>query len=181
MTAPMFLAGSAGLLSLNGTLIADILGFLVMLFLLWRYAYPVIVRAAEARQRQVTEQLESARREREEAEERLKDAAKQLDEARLQASEVLAGANRSADQLRAEARSRAEDDAHRIVDGARREIESERQRALQSVRQEVADLVVGATEKVVGRALDADAHRRLIDEAIEEVGVSGGNGAEHHS
>ena len=53
---------------------------------------------------------------------------------------------------------------------------AERDRALDSVRSEVAELVVAATEKVVGESLDADRHHRLIEKAIAEVGSADGRG-----
>jgi F-type H+-transporting ATPase subunit b len=175
----VFLAESAGLLTVNGTLIVELIAFIVMVLIL-AWAYPRIARAAEARQRQIAEQLEAAERSREEAEERLKEAEGQLSNARAQASEVISGANRSADQVRAEARQRAEEDAHRIAESARQDIEAERQRAIESVRGQVADLVVAATEKVIETSMDDQQHRKLIDEAIEQVGSNGAGGGQRH-
>jgi F-type H+-transporting ATPase subunit b len=168
---------TAGLLDLSLSFIAEIIAFIVMILILARWVYPRVLAAAEARQRAVAEQLLAAERSREEAEQRLKDAEAQLREARGQASGILEGANKSAQQLSAEARSRADEDARRISDNARKDIVAERDRALDSVRAEVADLVVAATEKVVGQTLDGERHRRLIDDAIAEVGGSDGRGS----
>jgi F-type H+-transporting ATPase subunit b len=174
-TAP-YLA-TAGLLELNGTLVVELVAFILMVLILARWVYPPVARAAEARQRQIAEHLEAARREREEAEQRLKEAQEQLNRARQQASEVITAANRSAEQLRGEMRQRAEEEARRIVEGARKDIEAERQKALDSVRGEVAELVVEATEKVIGETVDATRHRHLIEQAIQQVGTPGENGA----
>ena len=81
--------------------------------------------------------------------------------------------NRLAEQLRADGRAKAEEDARRIVENARREIEAERQKALDSVRAEVADLVVAATERVIGESLDITRQRQLIERAISEVTSDG--------
>jgi F-type H+-transporting ATPase subunit b len=126
--------------------------------------------AAEARQRQISEQLAAAERARQEAEERLGAAEVQLQEGRSRAAEILEGARRSGEQVRAELKARSEEDARRIIEAARREIDAERQKAIDSVRSEVADLVVVATEKVVGETLDDQRHRKLIDQAIAQVG-----------
>ena len=56
-----------------------------------------------------------------------------------------------------------------MLESARKEIAAERDQAIRSVRGEVADLVVNATEKVIGSTLDDSKHRQLIDRAIEEV------------
>lgn len=168
----MYLA--AGLLDLSLSWIAEIIAFVLMILILARWVYPRVMAAAEARQRAVAEQLLAAERSREEAEQRLKDAEAQFRDARGQASQIIEGANRSAQQLSAEARTRADEEARRIADSARRDIVAERDRALDSVRTEVADLVVAATQKVIGESLDGDRHRRLIDEAIAEVGGADG-------
>ena len=165
----MFLAGEAGVIDINGTVIVELITFLVMLAILARYVYPEIVRLAEARQRAIADQLREADKARAAAEAHLKDAQAQLDDARKTAQGVIEAASRSAEQLRQEARQKSEDDAKRLTESARKEIEAERERAVQSVRNEVAGLVVAATEKVIGETLDGPKHRQLIDRAIAEV------------
>jgi len=160
----------AGLLDLSLSFVVEVVAFLAMIFVLGRWVYPRVMAAAEARQRQIAAQLEAAERARQEAEARLREAEERLREARGQAAEIIEGANRSAAQRRADLLARAEEEARRITELARRDIEAERQKAIDSVRGEVADLVVAATEKVVGETLDDQRHRRLIEEAIAQVG-----------
>ena len=166
---PLFLA-SSGILSINATLIIQVVAFLILVGILARWVYPFIGRIATARQQQITQALNQADHDRQEAEARLKDATAQLDEARQQAANVVAGAGRTADQIRQEARDRATEEAQRIAAAASQDIEAERQRAIQSVRGEVADLVAAATERVIGGSLDDEKHRQLIQQAIESVG-----------
>lgn len=172
---PLYLAESASLLDLSASFIVEIVAFIAMILVLGRWVYPRVMAAAEARQRQIGEQLGAAERSRQEAEERLKDAEGELQRARGQAAEIVEGAGRSGEQLRAELRSRAEEEARRLTETARREIEAERQKAMDAVRGEVADLVVAATEKVVGETLDDERHRRLIDQAIADAGTAIGD------
>jgi F-type H+-transporting ATPase subunit b len=165
----------AGIFDLSLSFVVEVIAFLAMIFVLGRWVYPRIMAAAEERQRQIGAQLEAAERARQEADELRKQAEEQLRAARGQAAQIIDGAGRSADQLRAELRERAEEEARRITESARREIEAERQKALDSVRGEVADLVVAATAKVVGETLDDQRHRRLIEQAIAQVGADGRN------
>jgi len=160
---------SAGLLDLSLSFVVEVIAFIAMILVLGRWVYPRVMAAAEGRQRQISEQLNAAERTRLEAEDRLHRAEAQLQEARARAAEVVEGAGRSAEQLRAELRARAEEDARRITDSATREIEAERRKAIDSLRGEVADLVVVATEKVVGETLDDQRHRKLIADAITQV------------
>lgn len=168
--------GTAGVIDINGTVIVELITFVAMMAVLARWVYPEVVRIAEARQRAIAEQLREAEAAREQAEAQLKEAQAKLDDARRTAQEVLDSAGRSGEQLRQELRQKAEDEARRMTDTARKEIDAERERAVQSVRTEVANLVVVATEKVIGETLDDRKHRELIEHAIEEVTSSDGAG-----
>ena len=161
MSLTLYLA-TAGLLDLSLSFLAEVIAFIAMIAILARWVYPRVLVAAEGRQRQIAEQLEAAQRARQEAEQRLKDAEAELQKARAQAAEIIEGGNRLAEQMRADGRAKAEEDARRIAENARRDIEAERQKALDSVRVQVADLVVAATEKVVGESLDITRQRQLI-------------------
>jgi F-type H+-transporting ATPase subunit b len=166
---------SAGLLDLSLSFVAEVIAFIAMILVLGRWVYPRVMAAAEGRQRQIGEQLAAAERARQEAEDRLRLAEVQLQESRAQAAGIIEGAGRSADQLRAELRARAEEDGRRIIENAARDIEAERKKAIDSVRTEVADLVVGATEKVVGETLDDQRHKKLIADAIAQVSMDSRN------
>jgi F-type H+-transporting ATPase subunit b len=168
--------GTAGVIEINGTVIVEILTFLLMLAILARYVFPRIVQVAESRRRAIAEQLREAERARTEAEASLKDAQARLDEARKTAQGVIDGAGKSAEQLRQELRQKADEESRRIVESARKEIEVERDQAIRSARNEVAGLVVAATEKVIGETLDERKHRQLIERAIEEVASGDGRG-----
>jgi len=167
--------GTAGVIEINGTVIVEVLTFLLMLAVLARYVYPEIVKVAEARQREIAEQLRQAEQARAEAEARVKEAQARLEDSRKTAQQVVDAANRSAEQARQDVKHKAEEEAQRITESARREIEVERERALQSARDEVAGLVVIATEKVIGETLDLTKHRQLIERAIEEVASGDGS------
>jgi len=165
----LFLAADAGVITINGTVIVELITFLIMLAILARYVYPEIVKLAEARQLAIAQQLREAEEARVQAEQRLQDASAKLDDARKTAQSVIDAATKSGEQLRQELKQKAEEESKRTVEAARKEIEAERERAVQSVRNEVASLVVAATEKVIGETLDDDKHRKLIERAIAEV------------
>jgi F-type H+-transporting ATPase subunit b len=182
MHAALFL--DAGPLTINGTFIVEVIAFILMVLFLAKVplpflgipkpVYPWIISIAEARQRAITEQLAEAEKARADAEAHLKEADQKLVDARKTADQVIEGANRSGEQLRTELRQKAETEYQRIVDSAQRDIETERERALQSARDEVAGMVIAATQKVIGETLDEQKHRKLIDDAIKEVASGDG-------
>ena len=169
----MYLA-EAGLLVINATFWIELVAFVLMLAILARYVYPRVIAAAEERQKAIAAELEGAEQARKQAEQEREKAQKQLEDARAQAQEIITGASRSADQLRAELKQKAEDEAKRVLERAKEETVAERQKMLDSVRRQVAELVVEATERVIGASLDGDRHKKLIDEAIKEVAAQRG-------
>ena len=182
MHAALFL--DAGPVTINGTFIVEVIAFILMIVFLAKVplpflgipkpVYPWIISIAEARQRAITEQLQQADKARADAEERLKEAEAKLADARKTAENVIEGANRSGEQLRQEQRQKAEAEYQRILANAQKDIEAERERALQSARNEVAGMVVVATRKVIGETLDEHKHRQLIERAIEEIASGDG-------
>src|SRR5260370_20948559 len=171
----IFLAGVAGVIDINGTVIVELITFLSMRAILARYGYRAAVRLAEARQRQVVEQLKDAEKARAAAEAALKEAEAKLNEARRTAQTVVDAAAKSAEQVRQELKQKAEDEARRIRESTLKEIDAQRLNAIQAVRGEVAGLVVAATDKVIGETLDLTKHKQLIDRAIQEVASGDGS------
>src|SRR3989440_11032578 len=98
-----------------------------MLGVLARWVYPPIVRAAEARQKQIKEQLEQAEKARKEAEERLQAAQAEILRAREQAGRIIEPANRAAERIQQKAQQQAREEARRNVAAGSAGIEAVRQ------------------------------------------------------
>jgi len=93
-------------------------------------------------------------------------------QARGQAEEILAEARRVTESQRKRLRDELDVDRQRRLEETTRQIEAETQRALALIRAEVADLTVIATQKVTGKVLDEQDHKRLIEDAIRELDFS---------
>ena len=160
----------AGLLTPNGTFFAELIAFIVMILILGKYAYPRIIKAATERE----DKIEAGLRAAQESEERLAKVQGQveqtLEEARTQAREILNRAHQEATGDAAEVLAKSRVDAEALIERARTEITGERDRAIQDLRAEVANMVVSASERVLGSAIDAKTHQRLIDDALQKVG-----------
>jgi len=162
-------AAPLGPLQLNATAVVELVAFLVMLGILARWVYPPIMRAAEARQRQIGDQLAAAEKARRDAEQHLAAAEASIEEARVEGQRIIETARRSADQVAQQVKDRAAEEARRILEQAGRDVEAERQRALQVLRGQVADLALLAAGRVIGESLDGQKHRELIERTIEEA------------
>ncbi len=171
---------TAGLLTPNGTFFAELIAFILMILILGKYAYPRIIKAATEREDKIEAGLRAAA----EAEDRLAKAQVQveqtLEEARAQAREILNRAHQEATADTAEVLAKARGDSETLIDRARTEIAGERDRAIQDLRAEVAKMVVSASERVLGAAIDSKAHQRLIDESLQKVGDTAGAKADQN-
>jgi F-type H+-transporting ATPase subunit b len=155
-----------------GLMIWTLIAFIIALYLLQRLAFPRIGEALDKRRRAIEESIESAERTREEADKLLEEYRARLREAREQADDIVVRARKAAERLQEETISQAKESREELMDRTRRDIEAETRRALEEIRQEVANLTVLATEKLARKSLDDEDHRRLIDEALSEIDFS---------
>lgn len=170
----------AGLLTPNGTFVAELIAFILMILILGKYAYPRIIQAATERENKIEAGLRAAA----EAEERLAKVHVQveqtLEEARAQARDILNRAHQEATADAADVLAKARADAEVQIEHARTEIGAERDRAVQDLRAEVAKMVISASERVLGAAIDSKTHQRLIDDALTKVGDNPGTKADQN-
>ena len=152
-----------------GLMIWTLVAFGALLLLLRKLAFPKIAENLDKRQRAIEESIDTAERTKTEAEQLLAEYRQRLADARQQAEEIVSRARKAGDAHDAEAREDARKYREEQMEQTRREIEAETRRAIQEIRNEVADLTVLATEKVTRKTLTEDDQRRLVDEALSEL------------
>jgi F-type H+-transporting ATPase subunit b len=147
----------------------EVVSFGILLFVLYKFAFPGILSALEEREKKIKDSLDQAERHRSDAERRLKEYEAKLAGASREAEGVLAAAKERAQRLMEENEQRLTAEAERIKGDATREIDHERRKAIQDIRSHTTELALMVAEKVVQRSLtDAD-HRRLADEALDAL------------
>ncbi len=155
--------------------IVSALNFILFFAIIWSFAFkPVSGMLADRRSRieQGLKDAEQARRDRENAEaERLST----LTEARREASDILARAQKVAQETRDADIAATKEELERMRVRAAAEIEAEKTRAITEVRAEVADLALRAAGKVVGETMSDERQRRLVEEFLTTSGVGGRN------
>jgi F-type H+-transporting ATPase subunit b len=147
----------------------EILSFGILLWVLYKYAFPPILETLDMRERKIRESLEQAERHRVEAERRMQEYEAKLTAASREAEAVLIQAKERAQRLLDENEQRLAAEAERVKGEATREIDQERRKAIQEIRSQATDLALLVAEKVVERSLNDADHRRLADEAIAAV------------
>ena len=138
--------------------------FLVLLFVLRKWAWGPILEALEAREKRIQQALDEAARERDEAGRVLEEQRELLNEAREQAQNILADSRKAGEKVRAELTEEARRQKEKILEQARDEIGRERDHALETLRREAVDLSIAAATRVLNREVDSSENRRLVEE-----------------
>ena len=150
-----------------GSIIWTVAVFLVLLFVLRKWAWGPILRALQTREDGIRKDIEDAKKSRREAEDLLDQYKKQLDDARKESQKIIGDATSRAEALHEKRKKEIDAEAQAMIDKARSEIELERQKAAQELRQEVVEIAITAAGKVIGQALKAEDHRDLIQREID--------------
>jgi F-type H+-transporting ATPase subunit b len=150
-----------------GLMVWTLITFGLAVAILWKYAFGPLQRIMDERRTQIRESLEAAEATRDEAARMLTEYQATLVSVRAEAEDILERSRKAGDETKAEIVDEARKQAQRTLDKASAQIERETRAALAEMKKEVAGLTLAATERVVGRSLDDDDHRRLVDEALE--------------
>ena len=147
--------------------------FLVVLFILWKYGFPVIVKMVDERKAFIDESLKKAH----EANERLANIQKEgesiLQEAREKQAQILKEAAETRDAIVEKAQDKARSEGARLLEEAKAAIEQEKKAAIADIREQVATLSVEIAEKVLKQNLKDDKSQMdLIDRMLDEVSVN---------
>ncbi len=165
--------GGSFLVSPNvGLMLWTLISFGATLFLLNKFAFPRIAKALDRRRLAIEESIDTAERAKAEADELLEEYRGRLREAREQAEDIVVRARRAAESLEDETKAAGRKQREEMLAAAKRDIEAETRRSLDEIRREVAQLTVIATEKVTRKSLSEEDHRKLIEEALQEVDFS---------
>jgi F-type H+-transporting ATPase subunit b len=155
-----------------GLMIWTIVCFLVVLFVLKKYAFGPIQQMIDTRRQRIEQAITEADNAREEARNLLEEHRKLIAQAKTESEEILAEARRVGDAQRERVRQETEEDRGRRLEETRRQIEQATTQSLAQIRDEVGRLSLLAAEKITRKSLtDAD-QQRLIDEALAEIDFS---------
>jgi F-type H+-transporting ATPase subunit b len=166
-------SGGSFLITPNvGLMVWTLVVFLISFLVLRKWVFPRIRDALDARATRINESIDAADKMRHDADQLLDDYRERLKDARGQADEIIARARTAAEAHERTASEESKVKRDQMMEQTRRDIEAETRRAIQEIRNEVADLTVLATEKVTRKTLTEDDQRRLIQDAMSELDFS---------
>ena len=152
-----------------GYLISQIVNFTLLAVLLYFVAYKPILRMLAQRSERIKQGLEDAELASRRAAEMEQEFEQRLAEARKEGQEIIAQATQMSEKARQEILEMAREEARAQVEKAKEEISRERELAMSELRQQVADLSLNISEKVIGESLDQQRQRELIADFMEQT------------
>jgi F-type H+-transporting ATPase subunit b len=151
-------------------IIVSLISFLVLFFVLAKFAFPPIVGMLEKRSETIRESLEKSEATRVEAERLLDEYKVQMAEARGDAAKVIEQGRAVAEKMKEDIVAKAREESDAIIAKATETIESEKRAAMAELKASVADLSVAVAGKLIGEKLKPEDHYKLIERYVAEVG-----------
>jgi F-type H+-transporting ATPase subunit b len=150
-------------MNFNATLIGQTIAFAVFVWFCMKFVWPLLLGIIEAREKRIADGLAAG----EEGEKKLQDAKQKYHElvadGKKQAANIIAQAEKRRDEIVDEAKAAAKVEGERIMEGARSEIEQEKEIARQALRQQVADLALFGAEQILMREVDRKTHNEVLN------------------
>lgn len=148
------------------------IAFLIIFFVMSKFAWPSILKMMEDRENKIQGDLDAAEEAKTQAQSDAKAYEERLAAAEREAAEIVAAAKREAEEERSRILAKAQKDASATIAKARDAVEAERKKAMVQLSGSVVDLSVEIAGKIIGNDLDDEAHRALAEKYLAEVGSS---------
>ncbi|MBM3634298.1 MAG: F0F1 ATP synthase subunit B [Actinobacteria bacterium] len=156
-----------------GLMIWTIVVFLITLWILKKFVFTPVGQALEKRRASIAASIEEAETSRDEAIRLLDEYKAQLAQARREADELREAGRREGERQKTEIVGQAQEQRERIVSDTQTQIDAQAQAAVAGIRDDVVVLALSAAEKVTGKTLSEDDHRKLVEDALAQADLSG--------
>lgn len=150
-------------------LIAQVVNFLILLFILKRFLYKPILKVLEERKKKIAESLKNASEIEKKLEQITEDREKKLQKAAKEAEEIIKEATENADKIITQAHEKAGKDIEKILAKTENEMELEREKLKQEIRAELAHLVELGLKKVSGKVITQKEHKELVEKSVKDL------------
>ena len=168
-------SGAPNLLEPNfGVMAWTLIIFLILMFVLSKFAFKPLFAAVEAREKALEDAIAGAKRDRAEAEQLMSQQRAQLEAARTEAQSIIAGSRAISEKMRSDLLAQTKEQQSEMIEQARRAIESEKVAAIASLRKEAVDLAIAGASRVIEKNLDSAGNRQIVESFLSSLdGVKG--------
>jgi len=156
-------------MNLNATLILQSIAMMIFVWFCMKFIWPVLLKSMDERREKIAEGLAASDRAEKELEAAKVTAGEEIRTAREKAGEIVEQANQRHSQILEQAKEDAVAERKRQVAAAEADISLSANQAREALRAQVAGLAVLGAQKLLEKEIDADVHRKLLDELIAEI------------
>lgn len=156
-------------MNINATLIGQLVAFAVFVWFCMKFVWPPLMQAIEQRQKEIADGLAKSERGQKDLELAQEKATDQLKEAKTQAADIIEQAKKRASQIVDEETQKGHAEREKIIAQGQSEVEAERNRAKEELRQQVSALAVAGAEKILAREIDAAAQSDIVEKLVAEL------------
>ncbi len=156
-------------MNINATLLAQAVVMIVFVAICWRYIYPPILSVMQEREKKISDGLEAAKKADDSLEEAKLAFDKELNQAKAEAADIIEKANTRASQIVSDASLKAEAEAEKIMASASTSIENETNKAKEELRQQMSDIIIDTTQKILGDEISKEKHEDILKKAAQEL------------
>jgi len=154
----------------TGLMVWTLVIFVILMFVLSRYAFGPITAAVEAREKALEEAIEGAKRDRDAAAKLLQEHQAAIDTARAEAQKIIADGRAVGEKMRTDMIEQTRKEQQDMLERARRDIESEKDKAIMQLRREAVDLALAGASKVIEQNLESQKNRQLVESYLASIG-----------
>ena len=156
-------------MNINVTLLWQVFFFAIFVWFTNKYVWSFLIKAINERKTTIADGLAAAEKGQKAEEEGLKQAEQLVVEAKAQASEIISKAEKHGQELVEEAKTKARSEGERIVASAQDDIQTELNKARESLRGQVGELAVEGARKILGREIDSKSHADLLSQLAAKL------------
>lgn len=153
----------------TGLMIWTLIIFVILLFVLSRFAFGPLTQAVRAREESLQAAIDAAKADREAAAKLLAEHQAQIEAARGEAQKLIASGRGVAEKMRSDLLEQTRREQQDMLERARREIDSEKDRAIAQLRREAVDLALAGASKVIEQNLESQKNRQLVESYLASI------------
>ena len=154
---------------MTSTVFWSVIVFVILIVILWRFVLKPVNKMMIKRQEEIQEAVNIADKQKQEAQEFIEGQKMQLEAAKKEARQIIEDSKIAARKIKDEIEEKAAEKSRTILDSALEEIRAERDRSVVAVKNQIIEIAMDATERIIGKSLSEEEHKKLIEESLKEV------------
>lgn len=155
---------------MTSTIFWSIVVFVILVIVLWKFVLKPVNNMISKRQEEIREKIDTADRKSLEANEYLEEQKKTIDKSRVEAKKIIDEGKEAARKIKEEIENQASEKSKLMLENALIEIRSEKDRSINEVKDEMVDIALSASQKMISKSLSEEDHKKLIEESLKDLG-----------